>query len=184
MKAQPRRPFLGAGGPEAEALLKDRLAAAGLELPAVNEAAAAPEITVVRVPDTPALPGVADAGVRYLALVKDADGFFPAEDDAYWWATEAAAGIGSVFAETADRLSEQGIAVNFSKEVATYLVNEGYSPAFGARALRRTLSKKIGNRLSEIILEKAPGKEEEIEVTVQDGVPGFNVRKKQAAPIA
>ncbi len=89
-----------------------------------------------------------------------------------------------LLAETADRLSEQGIAVNFSKEVATYLVNEGYSPAFGARALRRTLSKKIGNRLSEIILEKAPGKEEEIEVTVQDGVPGFNVRKKQAAPIA
>lgn len=103
------RTLLAGFGPEAEALLKDRLAAAGLELPAVNEAAAAPEITVVRVPDTPALPGVADAGVRYLALVKDADGFFPAEDDAYWWATEAAAGIGSVFAETADRFVPQSI---------------------------------------------------------------------------
>ena len=65
------RTLLAGFGEEAEALLKDRLAAAGAELPAVNEAAVAPEITVVRVPDTPALPGVADAGVRYLALVKD-----------------------------------------------------------------------------------------------------------------
>lgn len=103
------RTLLAGFGPEAEALLKDRLAAAGAELPAVNEAAVAPEITVVRVPDTPALPGVADAGVRYLALVKDADSFSPAEDDAYWWATEAAAGIGSVFAETADRFVPQSI---------------------------------------------------------------------------
>lgn len=103
------RTLLAGFGPEAEALLKDRLAAAGAELPAVNEATVAPEITVVRVPDTPALPGVADAGVRYLALVKDADSFSPAEDDAYWWATEAAAGIGSVFAETADRFVPQSI---------------------------------------------------------------------------
>ena len=103
------RTLLAGFGTEAEALLKDRLAAAGLELPAVNEAAVAPEITVVRVPDTPALPGVADAGVRYLALVKDAEAFAPAEDDAYWWATEAAAGIGSVFAETADRFVPQSI---------------------------------------------------------------------------
>ncbi len=103
------RTLLAGFGEEAEALLKDRLAAAGAELPAVNEAAVAPEITVVRVPDTPALPGVADAGVRYLALVKDAEAFAPAEDDAYWWATEAAAGIGSVFAETADRFVPQSI---------------------------------------------------------------------------
>lgn len=103
------RTLLAGFGEEAEALLKDRLAAAGAELPAVNEAAVAPEITVVRVPDTPALPGVADAGVRYLALVKDAEAFAPDEDDAYWWATEAAAGIGSVFAETADRFVPQSI---------------------------------------------------------------------------
>lgn len=103
------RTLLAGFGAQAETLLKDRLAAAGLELPAVNEAAVAPDLTVVRVPDSPELAGVADAGVRYLALVKDADSLSPAEDDAYWWATEAAAGIGSVFAETADRFVPQSI---------------------------------------------------------------------------
>ena len=103
------RTLLAGFGEEAEALLKDRLAAAGAELPAVNEASVTPDLTVVRVPDTPSLPGVADAGVRYLAIVKDPVAFSPAEDDAYWWATEAAAGIGSVFAATADRFVPQSI---------------------------------------------------------------------------
>ena len=96
-------------GDEAEALLGERLAASGTALPAVNEVAATSDLTVVRVPDSPDLPGAARAGVRYLALVKDAESFCAAEDDSYWWATEAAAGIGSVFAATADRFVPQSI---------------------------------------------------------------------------
>ena len=117
------RTLLAGFGEEAETLLKDRLAAAGAELPAENEAAVTPDLTVVRVPDAPSLAGVTDvcvpdapslAGVtdvcvRYLVLAKDPDAFSPAEDDSYWWATEAAAGIGSVFAATADRFVPQSI---------------------------------------------------------------------------
>ena len=103
------RTLLAGFGEEAETLLKDRLAAAGGELPAVNEASVTPDLTVVRVPDSPDLPGVARAGVRYLVLAKDPHAFSPAEDDSYWWATEAAAGIGSVFAATADRFVPQSI---------------------------------------------------------------------------
>ena len=103
------RTLLAGFGDEAEALLGERLAASGAALPAVNEVAATPDLTVVRVPDSPDLPGVARAGVRYLALVKDAESFCAAEDDSYWWATEAAAGIGSVFAATADRFVPQSI---------------------------------------------------------------------------
>lgn len=103
------RTLLAGFGDEAEALLGKRLAASGAALPAVNEVAATPDLTVVRVPDSQDLPGVARAGVRYLALVKDAEPFAPAEDDSYWWATEAAAGIGSVLAPTVDRFVPQSI---------------------------------------------------------------------------
>ena len=91
------RTLLAGFGDEAEALLGERLAASGAALPAVNEVAATPDLTVAR------------AGVRYLALVKDAESFCAAEDDSYWWATEAAAGIGSVFAATVDRFVPQSI---------------------------------------------------------------------------
>ena len=103
------RTLLAGFGEEAETLLKDRLAAAGAELPAENEAAVTPDLTVVRVPDAPSLASVTDVCVRYLVLAKDPDAFSPAEDDSYWWATEAAAGIGSVFAATADRFVPQSI---------------------------------------------------------------------------
>ena len=73
------RTLLAGFGDEAEALLGERLAASGAALPAVNEVAATPDLTVVRVPDSPDLPGVARAGVRYLALVKDAESFCAAE---------------------------------------------------------------------------------------------------------
>ncbi len=88
-----------------------------------------------------------------------------------------------LLSETASRLAEQGIRVVFSADVPAYLVREGYSPAFGARALRRTLTQKIGNRLSEIILESPPENNEEISVTVADCEPVFSIRKKDPSPV-
>ena len=54
--------------------------------------------------------------------------------------------------ELQQRLSEQGIEVEFSPDVAREAVERGYDRRYGARAVRRVIEKEVASRLAERIL--------------------------------
>ena len=51
-----------------------------------------------------------------------------------------------------DRLEEQDIFLTFTDKAEKYLCSEGYDQEYGARPLRRTITKKVEDMLSEEIL--------------------------------
>ncbi|OPJ61043.1 ATP-dependent Clp protease ATP-binding subunit [Clostridium oryzae] len=51
-----------------------------------------------------------------------------------------------------ERLSQRGIEIEFSDEAETLLAKEGFDPVYGARPLRRAITKIVEDRLSEEIL--------------------------------
>jgi ATP-dependent Clp protease ATP-binding subunit ClpC len=55
--------------------------------------------------------------------------------------------------EIAGRLGEHGITIELTNAARTWLAEEGYDPAFGARPLRRTLQKKVESPLSVKLLQ-------------------------------
>ncbi len=60
---------------------------------------------------------------------------------------------GKLVASLAKRLKEQrGIALTVTERALSALVREGYDPQYGARPLKRTIQKRIEDRLSEEIL--------------------------------
>ena len=52
----------------------------------------------------------------------------------------------------ADRLKERGIELKYSSDVVDLLSEQGYDPAFGARPLRRTITRLVEDSLSEELL--------------------------------
>jgi ATP-dependent Clp protease ATP-binding subunit ClpA len=64
-----------------------------------------------------------------------------------------------------ERLAEYGLNVQLSDEARTWLAEEGYDPAFGARPLRRALQKFVESPLSVKILQ---GEFEEGDTVVVD----------------
>jgi ATP-dependent Clp protease ATP-binding subunit ClpC len=51
------------------------------------------------------------------------------------------------------RLAPQGIAVELGEDAADFLLQEGYSPAYGARELERAFARHVAEPLSRMILE-------------------------------
>jgi ATP-dependent Clp protease ATP-binding subunit ClpC len=54
--------------------------------------------------------------------------------------------------ETRERLAALHIGIEFSAAAVDWLSEHGYQPEFGARPLRRTIQRQVGNRLSEMLL--------------------------------
>jgi ATP-dependent Clp protease ATP-binding subunit ClpA len=54
--------------------------------------------------------------------------------------------------EIRERLEERGISVELTDAARTWLAEQGYDPAFGARPLRRTLQRFVESPLSKRIL--------------------------------
>ncbi len=71
--------------------------------------------------------------------------------------------------ETADRLSGKGIRLSYTEAVRQRLVDIGYSPLYGARALRRVVTKEIEDRISAILLKKEAEKGSRIHFDCEDG---------------
>ena len=60
--------------------------------------------------------------------------------------------------KVSERLKEQGFSINVSKKAKMFLMKNGINPKFGARPLRRTISRYLEDPLSEEILkENLPG---------------------------
>ena len=65
-------------------------------------------------------------------------------------------------------LSEQGIIMEVSEEAKAKLAELGYSPAFGARPLRRVIQEKIEDQITDLIIDEA--NVECVSVYVEDDV--------------
>ncbi len=59
-----------------------------------------------------------------------------------------------LLSETADRLAGEGILLSYTEALKDRLVELGYSPLYGARALRRVITKEIEDRISSLLLKK------------------------------
>lgn len=68
-----------------------------------------------------------------------------------------------------ERLTERGIRLAVSDEVAAFLAEAGFDPNFGARPLRRAIQRKVEDALSEEILAGAVHLGDDVEAFMEDG---------------
>jgi ATP-dependent Clp protease ATP-binding subunit ClpC len=80
------------------------------------------------------------------------------------------------------RLAEHGLGVELSEEATTWLANQGYDPAFGARPLKRALQKHIESPLSVSLLSSDFKPGDTVLVEIEDDQVVF--KKKQGVKIA
>jgi ATP-dependent Clp protease ATP-binding subunit ClpC len=73
-----------------------------------------------------------------------------------------------------ERLAEQDITLEFDAEAEKLLAREGFDPTYGARPLRRAITKAVEDRLSEEILRGNVKKGHRVQVTAKDGKLQFN----------
>ncbi|NEZ46587.1 ATP-dependent Clp protease ATP-binding subunit [Clostridium niameyense] len=66
------------------------------------------------------------------------------------------------------RLEDQGISVSFTEEAEKKLADKGYDSVYGARPLRRAITKIVEDKLSEEILKGNVEKGDIVKVTVKD----------------
>ncbi|MFC5064053.1 ATP-dependent Clp protease ATP-binding subunit [Actinomycetospora atypica] len=77
--------------------------------------------------------------------------------------------------ETRERLASLEIEIEFSTEAVDWLSEHGYQPEFGARPLRRTIQREVGNRLSAMLLGDEVHAGQEVRVDVDGDALRFTV---------
>jgi len=75
------------------------------------------------------------------------------------------------------RLIEQDIYISFNEESEKLLTKEGFDPVYGARPLRRAITKTVEDRLSEEILRGNVNRGDKVGVTAEDNKLSFKVVK-------
>ena len=68
-----------------------------------------------------------------------------------------------------DRLSENGVSIEFTEGFEEYMTTKGYEPAYGARPIKRLMQKELINILAKSILEGKVHRDTTIMVDVQGG---------------
>ena len=68
-----------------------------------------------------------------------------------------------------NKLSENGVAVEFTQEFEDYMATKGYEPAYGARPIKRLMQKELINILAKSILDGHVRKDSVISVGIEDG---------------
>ncbi|GJL63695.1 MAG: ATP-dependent Clp protease ATP-binding subunit ClpC [Nitrospirales bacterium] len=71
------------------------------------------------------------------------------------------------------RLAERGIELDVSDEVKQWLIKEGYDPQYGARPMRRTIQKRLGDPLSEELIKGRFKDARKIKVVLNEQEPAF-----------
>ena len=79
--------------------------------------------------------------------------------------------------EVRKRLGDRKITVELTEEVKSWLAEEGFDAAFGARPLRRTIQRHVENPLSKSILEGEFKEDDHILVELKDGALTFGKKK-------
>jgi ATP-dependent Clp protease ATP-binding subunit ClpC len=87
--------------------------------------------------------------------------------------------------ETRERLAAQDVGFAITEAAVDRLAELGYQPEFGARPLRRTIQRQVGNRLSSMLLGGELHGGQTATVDVADGELTFSVADSPAAtPVA
>ena len=68
-----------------------------------------------------------------------------------------------------EKLGENGVAVEFTREFEDYMATKGYEPAYGARPIKRLMQKELINLLAKSILDGSVRRESVIVVGMKDG---------------
>ena len=68
-----------------------------------------------------------------------------------------------------EKLSENGVTLEFTTEFEDYMSTKGYEPAYGARPIKRLMQKELVNLLAKSILDGHGKRDSGITVTIQDG---------------
>ena len=68
-----------------------------------------------------------------------------------------------------EKLSENGVTLEFTTEFEDYMSTKGYEPAYGARPIKRLMQKELVNLLAKSILDGHVKRDSVITVTIQDG---------------
>ena len=87
-------------------------------------------------------------------------------------------------AEVGGRLAERGLAVTLTEAAREALVDEGHDPAFGARPLRRTVERRIGDELARRLLEGEFAEGQRIAIDYADGAYAFTAAAREEATAA
>jgi ATP-dependent Clp protease ATP-binding subunit ClpC len=74
-----------------------------------------------------------------------------------------------LLAEVGERAAKAGITLTFADEVVCKLAEDGYDKAYGARPLRRLITDKIENLLSEQLLSGKIAVDDEIGIIIEGG---------------
>ena len=72
-------------------------------------------------------------------------------------------------ADLQDKLSENGVVLEFTQEFEDYMSTKGYEPAYGARPIKRLMQKELVNMLAKSILDGHVHRDSVIRVSVRDG---------------
>ncbi len=76
-----------------------------------------------------------------------------------------------------NRLSEEGVTIEFTKAFEDHMVTGGYDPAYGARPIKRLMQRDLVNQLAKAILAGTVHKDSVIEVDVAGGQIVLNDKK-------
>jgi ATP-dependent Clp protease ATP-binding subunit ClpB len=68
-----------------------------------------------------------------------------------------------------EKLSENGVTLEFTAEFEDYMSTKGYEPAYGARPIKRLMQKELVNLLAKSILDGHVRRDSAITVTIHDG---------------
>ena len=79
-----------------------------------------------------------------------------------------------LLSELNTRLAERGVQLEVSEEVKHWLITEGFEPQYGARPMRRTIQKRLGDPLSEELIKGRFKDARKIKVVLNDDqMPAF-----------
>ncbi|MCC6142103.1 MAG: ATP-dependent Clp protease ATP-binding subunit [Nitrospira sp.] len=83
--------------------------------------------------------------------------------------------------ELNSRLVEKGVEIELDDEVKQWLIKEGYEPLYGARPMRRTIQRAIGDPLSDDLIRGRFKDSRKIKVVLRDGAPTFIEQETMAS---
>jgi len=85
--------------------------------------------------------------------------------------------------ELNSRLVEKGVEIELDDEVKQWLIKEGYEPLYGARPMRRTIQRAIGDPLSDDLIRGRFKDSRKIKVVLRDGAPTFIEQETMASVV-
>jgi ATP-dependent Clp protease ATP-binding subunit ClpB len=77
-----------------------------------------------------------------------------------------------------NRLDDLNLTLEVTKDARNLLAEEGYDPVYGARPLKRVISKRLENRISKMIVAGEVKDHDTITVKAEDGELNFSVARK------